>query len=62
MQGVLYGLEVIHFAVCGAHKLVKMDSKLALQRHHGEEAIHQKALSDSHATPHVDSSWQGWMD
>ncbi len=50
--------QLLQLAMHLAHELVEMQTRLALHRHHREEAVHQEALAAPYTAPHVDASRQ----
>jgi hypothetical protein len=57
IQRVLRALQVAQFAVHLAHELVKVQARLALERHGLEEAFHEEALAAPDPTEHVHAAW-----
>ncbi len=53
VQRIHRALQLAQFAVHLAHELVKVQARLALERHRVEETIHQEAFAPAHAAEHV---------
>ena len=56
LERVNCAVHVGEFAVHLAHEFMKVQARLAFERHRVEKAIHQKALAAPHPTVHVDAA------
>jgi hypothetical protein len=62
VERISLSFQLIELPVHFTHELVKMQTRLALDRHHLEEAVHQEALAASDAAPQVKALGQLGMD